>query len=199
MAGQCAGGTAAAIKFIDLSGGEGAKEHEGIKRVKQIRHANLMPITAIWLLDVHGKAIEEAPDVTQETINLRPMVDPMATAGSLPSMSSPHISQPGILEATGMVVMPQPEAAWLAVSMLLGGKSLQQCLREYVKNGLPGIPPKELISYMDESAKGLDFLNLPQHDLGEGLVAIQHCDVKPANIVLIGSSAVVCDFGLAQF
>ena len=192
------GGTSAAIKFIDLSGGEGAKEHEGIKRVKQIRHANLMPITAIWLLDVHGKAIEEAPDVTQETIHLKPMADPMATAGSLPLLPSSQVSQPDLMEATGMVAMPQPEAAWLAVSMLLGGKSLQQLLRECVKNGLPGIPPKELISYMDESAKGLDFLNIPQHDLGEGLVAIQHCDVKPANIVLIGSSAVVCDFGLAR-
>ncbi len=192
------GGTSAAIKFIDLSGGEGAKEHEGIKRVKQIRHANLMPITAIWLLDVHGKAIEEAPDVTQETIQLKPLADPMATAGSLPSLPSSQVSQPGVMEATGMVAMPQPEAAWLAVSMLLGGKSLQQLLRECVKNGLPGIPPKELLSYMDESAKGLDFLNISQHDLGEGLVAIQHCDVKPANIVLIGSSAVVCDFGLAR-
>lgn len=192
------GGTATAVKFIDLSGGEGAKEHEGIKRVNQIRHANLMPITAIWLLDVHGQAIEDGPDVSQETMNLPPMPDPMATADSLPAISSPHISMPGPLEATGMLVSPQPEAAWLAVAMLLGGKSLQHRLRECVKNGLPGIPPKELISYMDESAKGLDFLNIPQHDLGEGLVAIQHCDVKPANIVLIGSSAVVCDFGLAR-
>lgn len=192
------GGAAAAIKFIDLSGGEGAKEHEGIKRVKQIRHANLMPITAIWLLDIHGKAIEEAPDVTQETITIKPEFDPLATADSLPPASSPHVSQPGPLEATGYLVKPQPEAAWLAVGMLLGGMSLQQRLRECVKNGLPGIPPKELLAYMDESAKGLDFLNIAQHDLGEGVVAIQHCDVKPANIVLIGSSAVVCDFGLAR-
>jgi|GEM_PF-1169088 len=192
------GGAVAAIKFIDLSGGEGAKEHEGIKRVKQIRHANLMPITAIWLLDSYGKAIDEAPDVTQETITIKPAFDPLATADSLPPASSPHVSLPGPLEATGYLVTPQPDAAWLAVGMLLGGRSLQQRLRECVKNGLPGIPPKELLAYMDESAKGLDFLNIAQHDLGEGVVAIQHCDVKPANIVLIGSSAVVCDFGLAR-
>jgi len=192
------GGTAAAIKFIDLSGGEGAKEHEGIKRVKQIRHANLMPITAIWLLDAQGKMIEEAPDVTEETITFPLKLDPMATADSLPSMPSASSSLPGRLQATGFVTSPESEPAWLVVGMLLGGKSLQQRLRECVKNGLPGIPPKELLAYIDESAKGLDYLNIAQHDLGDGTVAIQHCDVKPANIVLIGSSAVVCDFGLAR-
>ena len=82
--------------------------------------------------------------------------------------------------------------------MLLGGKSLHAVLKENIDLGLSGIPADDLISYMQDSAKGLDFLNQPQHDLGEGLVAIQHCDVKPANIVTIGNSAVICDFGLAR-
>lgn len=171
------GGAAAAVKFIDLSDGQGQKEYDGIKRVKQIRHANLMPITAIWLLDAQGQVIEEAPDEAMETI------DVSAAERTVTGTSPP---------------LPDIEASWLAVAMLLGGKSLQQRLRECTEEGLPGIPPKELISYMDESAKGLDFLNAKQHDLGEGPIAIQHSDVKPANIVLIGSSAVVCDFGLAR-
>ncbi len=171
------GGAATAAKFIDLSDGQGQKEYEGVKRVKQIRHANLMPITAIWLLDAQGKVIEEAPDEAVQTLDL------------------------SVQEAAGQSAIyhaPGVEPSWLVVAMLLGGKSLQQRLRECVEEGLPGIPPKELISYMDESAKGIDFLNAPQHDLGEGPIAIQHSDIKPANIVLIGSSAVVCDFGLAR-
>ena len=170
------GGAATAAKFIDLSDGQGQKEYEGIKRVKQIRHANLMPITAIWLLDGQGNVIEEAPDEAIETLDL--------------SVAEPR--------GQSAVYGPEVEPSWLVVAMLLGGKSLQQRLRECCQEGMPGIPPKELISYMDESAKGLDFLNSPQHDLGEGPIAIQHSDIKPANIVLIGNSAVVCDFGLAR-
>jgi serine/threonine protein kinase/WD40 repeat protein len=170
------GGAATAVKFIDLSDGQGQKEYDGVKRVKQIRHANLMPITAIWLLDAQGQVIEEAPDEANETIDLT------------------------VAEAKGQSAVYRAgiEPSWLVVAMLLGGKSLQKRLQECVQEGLPGIPPKELLSYMDESAKGIDFLNSPQHDLGEGPVSIQHSDIKPANIVLIGSSAVVCDFGLAR-
>ncbi len=171
------GGTAAAVKFIDLSDGQGEKEYEGIRRVKQIRHANLMPIIAIWLLDGEGRMIEEAPDEAVETINL--------TAGNV----SDHSRE---------IVTPQKDASWLVVAMLLGGQSLQQRLRACITEGKRGIPTKELISYIDESAKGLDYLNSSIHDLGDGLISIQHCDVKPANIVLIGTSAVVCDFGLAR-
>ena len=63
------GGAAAAVKFIDLSDGQGQKEYDGVRRVKQIRHANLMPITAIWLLDGQGQVIEEAPNDAIETID----------------------------------------------------------------------------------------------------------------------------------
>ena len=171
------GGTSAAVKFIDLSDGQGQKEYNGVRRVKEIRHANLMPITAIWLLDGEGKVIEEAPDDANQTIDV------------------------GVAEAqgaSGVFLRDGVEPSWLAVSMLLGGKSLQHRLRECVDEGLDGLPPKELISYMDEIAKGLDYLNAPLHDLGEGPISIQHADVKPGNIVLVGSSAVICDFGLAR-
>jgi len=171
------GGTKCALKFIDLTDDQGTKEYQAIERIKQIQHANLMTITAIWLLNEQGQVIDDAPEPDLTTLG----EDELASIGQ-----------------SGMVVMPQDEPATLVVGMLLGGKSLYGLLRERQREGKSGIPPRELLSYMQDSAKGLDFLNEPRHDLGNGLVSIQHCDVKPANIVVYGNAAVVCDFGLAR-
>src|SRR5690606_15178643 len=56
----------------------------------------------------------------------------------------------------------------------------------------------DLLRYVEDSARAVDYLNSPRHDLGSGPVAIQHCDINPQNIVLVGDSAMVCDFGLAR-
>ena len=169
------GGTVSAVKFIDLTGGQGQKEYAAIKRMKAIQQANLMPITAIWLLDETGEVIDDQPDSAIETVAFD------VASGEDPS---------------GTIAIREP--AMLVVAMLLGGKSLLDRMKECLKDFKTGIPARELLSYMEDSAKGLDFLNQCEHDLGDGPVAIQHCDVKPANIVLLGNSAVICDFGLAR-
>ena len=51
---------------------------------------------------------------------------------------------------------------------------------------------------MHEAAKGLDFLNSSQHKIGDSVGAVQHCDVKPDNLMLTGGSVVIADFGVAQ-
>ncbi|GAA5511116.1 serine/threonine-protein kinase [Novipirellula caenicola] len=171
------GGTQTAVKFIDLSGGQGQKEYDAIKRIKLIRHANLMPITAIWLLDAEGKLIEDTPDQAVATMDVSELVTPDRASFAMPRTREP---------------------ATLVVAMLLAGKSLLDRMAECLRENGKGIPARELLSYMEDSAKGLDFLNDTRHDLGSGEVAIQHCDVKPANIVILGNSAVICDFGLAR-
>lgn len=40
------GGMEVALKVIDLSGREGAKEFEALQRVKRIHHPNLVPVFA---------------------------------------------------------------------------------------------------------------------------------------------------------
>src|SRR5262249_4984908 len=64
------------------------------------------------------------------------------------------------------------------------GARLIQCFKQ---NG-SGIPPQELMPYMQGIAAALDRLN-QQHD-------IIHRDVKPENILLVGGSAKLADFGL---
>lgn len=168
------GGTSAALKFIDLGGKQGLKEFRGVRRVKEIRHANLMPITALWMLDGEGNVLG---DKTLESYD----PDSRRVQATLDAASTD-------------VVRPE----WLVVAMLLGKQNLSDRLQDCLNSGQLGIPAPELLRYMEEAAKGIDYLNSAQHELGDGPVALQHCDIKPANVMLIGDAAVVCDFGLAR-
>jgi len=83
----------------------------------------------------------------------------------------------------------------LVTAMLLAEENLHDCLRRHQAQGSPGIPVGLLLEYMEEAAKGLDYLaSAMSNERG----SIQHCDVKPQNIMLRGGSVQVCDFGLAR-
>ena len=86
-------------------------------------------------------------------------------------------------------LMPFPDrAAELIIAMGLGDQSLYDRLLECRQQGLSGIPVEELFGYLEDAAEALDFLNSPVHELGSGPAAIQHCDVKPHNLMIVGGS-----------
>ena len=77
---------------------------------------------------------------------------------------------------------------WLILAMELCDCSLQDRLAEVLSQQTL-MPVDELFSYIRDAAAGLDALNARQ---------IQHRDVKPANLLVVGSGVKVGDFGLAK-
>lgn len=78
---------------------------------------------------------------------------------------------------------------YLVFAMELGERTLLARLEEVLAQGLPGIPRDELMEYMRDAARGIDFLNQQK---------IQHRDIKPHNLLVLGGSVKVSDFGLAK-
>jgi hypothetical protein len=58
------------------------------------------------------------------------------------------------------------------------------------QSGQPGIPRDELLSYLRDAADALDYMN--EHH------GLQHLDVKPENLLLVGGRIKVADFGLVK-
>jgi serine/threonine-protein kinase len=87
----------------------------------------------------------------------------------------------------------------LVIAMPLCDQSLLDRLNACRAEGRPGVPRNELLRYMDELARAVDYLNEPRHRAEDGsLVGVQHRDIKPANIFLLGGSVRLADFGLAK-
>lgn len=177
------GGAEAAVKIIRLGSREGRKELRALQLVKRIHHTHLVPIIAFWIKSDKGEILDDEAVLHADQQETAP-----CSAGGVRTMIVDSEQATAAFDSPGELI----------IAMGLGEQSLYDRLQQCRSEGLPGIPDEELLGYLEDSAGAIDYLNSPIHDLGSGPAGIQHCDIKPHNLVLVGGSVQVCDFGLAR-
>jgi serine/threonine protein kinase len=102
------------------------------------------------------------------------------------------LSHPNLVRIDRMWCAP----GFLVMAMELADGSLLDVLEVYRSELQTPISPADLCRWLAQAAEAIDFLNTPRHPYRGQLVAIQHCGISPANLLLFGETIKLGDFGL---
>jgi serine/threonine protein kinase len=82
--------------------------------------------------------------------------------------------------------------------MELADGSLLDLLEGYQAEFGTPLVRHDVCRYLSQVAATLDFLNSRQHVIDGQYVGLQHCDIKPTNLLLFGEKVKLSDFGLTS-
>jgi serine/threonine protein kinase len=85
---------------------------------------------------------------------------------------------------------------FVVYEMELAEGSLLDLFEAYQEEFHTPVPPAKACVYLSQAAEALDFLNARRHRIEGKRVGIQHCDIKPSNMLLFGDNVKLADFGL---
>lgn len=135
-----------------------------------------------------------SPDGTAKAIKFMTCDDRKAAPNEIKSLQAiRRLEHPNLIRI---------EKVWgylnsIAIVMELADGSLADLLEAFRIEYNSFLPGDQLCKYLLQAAEALDFLNTRQHQIDGKCVAIQHCDVKPSNILLVGDVVKLADFGLS--
>ncbi len=85
----------------------------------------------------------------------------------------------------------------IIVAMKMAEGSTADMLEVYLSEFGTGVEGPQLCNMITQAARGIDFLNAKQHTIDNQKVGIQHCSIKPGNLLLFGETVRLTDFGMA--
>ena len=87
---------------------------------------------------------------------------------------------------------------FLVLAMELADGSLDDLLKTYqARSGTP-VAAEHVCYLLSQAADALDFLNGRKHWINGQFISIQHCDIKPSNLLLFGDLLKIGDFSLVS-
>src|SRR5205807_429946 len=83
---------------------------------------------------------------------------------------------------------------YMVATMPLAEGNLLDLLDAYQSEDGTAIPAEQVCTYLTQVARALDYLNAHQHLMDGRRVGLQHCDIKPSNLLLFGDTVKIADF-----
>ena len=165
-----------------------------------VPEAGAAPFPGYRLIRLRGRGgfatVWEAEDPSGQRVAMKFMSSANAgtTARELRSLQAIQtLTHPNLLRIRQVWSIPGS----IVIAMDLADATLLDLHELYIEEFNKLIEPEKLCTSLLQVAHALDFLNARRHKIDGRTVGLQHGDVKPNNILLVGEAAMLADYGLA--